>query len=100
MSDIVILTCSAIGLPKPVAEYTFHEFRRWRIDYAFPDVKLAIEIEGGAFSMGRHTRPIGFIKDMEKYNALTLSKWSLLRYIPKKINYDQIKEMYFILKNN
>lgn len=79
-------------MPPPKAEYKFHSTRKWRIDYAWPDIKLAIEIEGGVFkrSHGRHTNPIGFIKDMEKYNALTEMGWHLLRYIPGKIDYDQI----------
>jgi hypothetical protein len=53
---------------EPTPEYRFHPVRKWRIDYAFPDQKLAIEIVGGAFTRGRHTRGVGFINDMEKYN--------------------------------
>jgi len=78
-------------------EWLFHPTRKWRTDYAFPDLKIAIEIEGGAWSNGRHTRGSGFIKDMEKYNNYTLLGWRLLRFQPKDKNktstIDIIKEL-------
>jgi very-short-patch-repair endonuclease len=84
----------AVGLPSPVSEYRFYPTRRWRFDYAYPEKKIAVEIEGGAFTMGRHTRGAGFIGDMEKYNAATMLGWRILRYTPKGINFQQIRELY------
>jgi len=66
-------------------EYKFHPNRQWRIDYAIPSLKVAIEVEGGIWSNGRHTRGSGFIRDMEKYNALSLSGWTLIRVTPKSL---------------
>jgi len=66
------------------AEYRFHPVRRWRFDYAIPEHKIAIEIEGGAFVSGRHTRGVGYLNDMEKYNEATILGWRLLRYRPKE----------------
>ena len=66
-------------------EYKFLAERKFRFDYAFPDVKLAVEIEGGVFVSGRHTRPKGFVKDIEKYNLATLHGWRLLRFLPSEI---------------
>ena len=74
------LMIRALKLPEPEEEYKFHPDRRWRFDFAYPDKKIAIEIEGGVYSRGRHTRPIGFIKDCEKYNAATMLGWRILRY--------------------
>lgn len=87
---------ASFKMPAPHAEYKFHPSRKWRIDYAWPVVKLAVEIEGGVFrqSKGRHTNPSGFIKDIEKYNALTEHGWHLLRYIPGKIDCNQISRIY------
>lgn len=84
----------AAGLPAPKIDYSFHKTRKWKIDYAWPDVKLAVEIEGGAWTQGRHTRGGGFIEDMEKYRQLTIYGWKLLRYIPTAINYSEIKRLY------
>lgn len=30
-----------------VAEHRFHPFREWRFDYAIPELKIALEVEGG-----------------------------------------------------
>jgi very-short-patch-repair endonuclease len=67
-------------------EYQFHPIRKWKADYFFPAANLALEIEGGAFTNGRHTRGKGFIADMEKYNAMTLQGIKLLRYTPDQLN--------------
>jgi hypothetical protein len=37
------------NLPKPVTQLVFHKHRKWRFDFAWPDVKVAVEIQGGAF---------------------------------------------------
>ena len=68
-----------------VKEYRFHPIRRWRFDYAIIDKKIAIEIEGGAFTQGRHTRGVGFVNDMEKYNNAVLLGWRILRFTPEQM---------------
>lgn len=66
-------------------EHRFHKERRWRIDYAIITHKIAIEVEGGAYTHGRHTRATGFIADMEKYNELTRLGWRLIRVTPQQL---------------
>mgnify|MGYP006149714629 CR=1 FL=1 len=36
------------GIAEPVKEHKFHPKRKWRLDLAWPEEKLAVEIEGGA----------------------------------------------------
>ena len=72
----------AVGLPMPRTEYRFHPVRRWRNDYAWPAHCVALEIEGGVWKQGRHTRGSGFVKDMEKYNALANMGYRLIRCQP------------------
>lgn len=80
LEDTALLHLRAAGLPLPVQEYRFNSARRWRFDLAYPDIKLAIECEGGVYSNGRHTRGAGFEKDAEKYNSAALMGWRVLRY--------------------
>jgi very-short-patch-repair endonuclease len=85
---------SGYGLKLPTSEYKFHPTRKWRFDYCWPENKLAVEIEGGIFTKGRHTRGVGFSNDMEKYNSAVLLGWRILRYAPQKINFDEIRTAF------
>ena len=71
-----------LRLPAWVEEHQFAVSigRRWRFDFAWPDRMLAVEIDGGAFSGGRHTRGAGFSEDCRKLNAATLLGWRVLRF--------------------
>ncbi len=66
-------------------ELLFAEPRKWRFDFAIPQHGLAIEIEGSAWTQGRHTRGAGFINDMEKYNHAVLHDWKILRFTPQQV---------------
>ena len=63
-----------------VAEHQFHPSRKWRLDFANPAIKLAIEIEGGTHSNGRHNRGTGYENDAIKYNNLAAMGWTLFRF--------------------
>lgn len=73
------LQIRAAGLPAPAREHSPIPGRRWRIDFAWPAQLVALEVEGGIYSGGRHTRPAGFNADAEKYNALAIAGWVVLR---------------------
>lgn len=66
-------------------EYRFHPTRKWRFDYAIPAIKLAVEVEGGVWTGGRHTSSKGFLGDMEKYNEAALLGWCLIRVTPDQL---------------
>ena len=84
------LMCKAAGLGVPVKEYEFHPVRKWRVDYYFPRLGLAVEVEGGVWQQGRHTRGSGFVKDMQKYNALAVAGIHLMRFQPKQMQSEAI----------
>jgi len=69
-----------MGIPEPSREYKFHPKRRWRFDFAWPDRKIAIELEGGIWVKGAHTRGKHFISDCNKYNAAALLGWRVFRF--------------------
>lgn len=91
---IVQQVFASSGLPEPVAEYRFHPTRKWRFDYAWPRQKVALEVEGGVWTAGRHTRGSGFLRDMEKYNAAAVRGWRVLRCTPATLlAMDTIKQL-------
>ena len=73
------------GLPVPRREFRFHPIRRWRADFAWPDRKLLVEVEGGVWSQGRHVRGRGFQGDCQKYNAAAMGGWMVLRFTPDMV---------------
>lgn len=68
-----------------VREFRFHPVRKWRFDYAVPERKVALEVEGGVWTGGRHTSSQGFLGDIEKYNTATVMGWKVLRTTPKAL---------------
>ena len=63
----------------PEREHRFAPGRRWRFDFAWPKERVAVEVEGGVWTRGRHTRGSGFVGDLEKYNAAALLGWIVIR---------------------
>lgn len=76
---------SLIGLPNPDKEVLFHPTRKWRLDYAWPALKIGLEIHGGNHSNGRHVRGAGFAEDRAKMNEAQLCGWLILECTPDNI---------------
>jgi very-short-patch-repair endonuclease len=68
------------GLPEPVTEFQFAPPRRWRFDVAFLSAKVAVEIDGGTWSGGRHVTGKGFEDDCLKKNMAVELGWRVLTY--------------------
>ena len=54
------------------------------IDFADPDLMIAIEVDGRAFHSDRHS----FERDRERQNMLTLRGWVVLRFTWERITFD------------
>lgn len=90
--------CRAYGL-EPEREYRFDPKRKWRFDFAFLGPKVGIEIEGGTWSNGRHSRGPGYEKDLCKYNAASRAGWMVLRYSTRMATSGEaIKEVLEVLQ--
>lgn len=70
--------CIEFKLPQPTQQYIFHPQRRWRLDFAWPEHKLAVEIQG--FGTG-HTSYKGMQSDYEKHNEALLLGWRFLYFM-------------------
>ena len=83
----------------PEREYMFHPERKWRFDFAFPAQKIAVEIEGGIWNAGAHTRGRHFESDAAKYNAAAKMGWRVLRYSTEMVlRADAINDVLEVLK--
>ncbi len=66
-------------------EFKFHPVRKWRADFHIVGKMILIEVEGGIWSNGRHTRGSGYITDMEKYNEATLLGYQVIRFSTEQV---------------
>ena len=73
-------------LPAPETEYRFAPPRRWRFDFAWPDLRLAVELDGGTHTGGRHVRAAGYEADCDKLNAAALAGWLVLRFTARQVH--------------
>lgn len=72
--------------PQPTREHRFHPERRWRFDLAWPALRVAVEVDGGAWVGGRHTSGAGFEADCEKLSVAAANGWRVLRVTPRHVN--------------
>lgn len=69
-------------LPEPCFEYHFHPTRKYRFDIAWPEKRVAIEVQGGIWMQGRHVQPSALIREYEKLNSAAIHGWRLLYILP------------------
>lgn len=67
------------GMPEPTREYAFWPGRKFRFDFCWPALMLAVECEGGTRQGGRHNRHEGFEADCVKYAEALILGWRVLR---------------------
>ena len=80
------------GLPPYVTEHRFHPTRRWRFDYCWPELKIAVEVHGGTYTNGRHTRGLGFTGDREKMNEAAIYGWTVLEVTTAHVRSGQMRQ--------
>lgn len=70
------LSARPVAGTEMVREHRFHPTRKWSFDFAWPSIKLALELDG----RGRHQTVKGVREDCEKLNAAVILGWRVLRY--------------------
>lgn len=70
-------------------QFRFHSERKWRFDFAWPQRKVALEVDGGTHSGGRHVRGKGYEEDCEKLNAAIINGWRVLRVTGSQVKSGQ-----------
>ena len=88
LEETFALHIRAEKLPEPVRELKFHSVRQWRFDFAWPELKLAVEVEGitsygknknGSMRLGRHQTAKGVEEDCIKYGEAMKLGWTVYR---------------------
>jgi len=79
----------AMKWPEARREYRFHPKRMWRLDFAWPEQKIGVEIEGGVWTGGRHSTGVGFTLDCEKYAEAMCLGWTILRVTGSQVQNGQ-----------
>lgn len=59
--------------------------RRFRADFYFPVGRLVVEVEGGGFINGRHSRGTGIESDAEKSACIARMPARLMRVTPGQV---------------
>lgn len=73
------------GLPIPTLEHQFHPDRKFRFDFSWPTLRVALEVEGGIYTHGAHGSVSGIRRDMDKYNLAASLGWLVLRVTPQEV---------------
>ena len=74
-------------------EYAFVPGRKFRADFLVWDVpgpgwathRVLVEVDGGAWISGRHTRGSGFEKDAEKASLAAINGYRVIKCVPSQV---------------
>lgn len=73
-------------IPAPEREYKFHPKRRWRFDFAWPEQRVALEVQGGIhMAKSGHNTAAGITRDCEKANEAIVTGWKVLHVTREQI---------------
>lgn len=82
---VVMAWFSEMRIAKPEIEYCWCFGRKFRADFAWPENKLMLEVEGGIWNAGKHGRGSGVKKDMEKATVAARNGWRMIRVTPDEL---------------
>jgi hypothetical protein len=82
---LFLALCESWRLPRPEPEYQFAPPRKWRFDWCWFSHHLALEIQGGLFTGGRHVRGAALLAEHEKLCNAAIAGYRVLFCIPADI---------------
>jgi very-short-patch-repair endonuclease len=85
LEDTLLHQIQLVGLPTPEREYRFAPPRRFRADFAYPEKKILVEVQGGIYTRGAHSRGTGLERDYEKINLAQLLGYKVFQFSRKMI---------------
>lgn len=83
---------------KPMPEWKFSAERKFRFDYAWPSMMVALEIDGGIWSKGGHTSGKGKSRDCEKDFLAACEGWKVIRWTTEMVNIENCGKLLALLE--
>ncbi len=85
--DELAFQIEAHRMPEPVRQYRFAEPRRYSADFAWPGLRVLIEVQGGIWMPGggAHSRPMNIERDVEKQQLAAVYGWTLVPVTTKQV---------------
>jgi very-short-patch-repair endonuclease len=80
---------AACQLPKPELEVRVIPNRRFRFDFCWPALKIALEVDGATWTGGRHSRGAGIARDCEKVCEAAIAGWTCIRVTTQQVENGQ-----------
>lgn len=74
------------GLPLPCCGEDQLEICGHKADFAWPDHRVCVEVQGGSWKQGRHNRPRGYADDRMLTNRRQLAGWVCLEFTGDHLN--------------
>ena len=93
LEEMLALLIKKAGLPEPVREYRFTKIVRSKFDFAWPAVKLGVEVQGGTWVKSGHTTGTGLDRDYRKLNIAQAGGWKVLMFNKQMIKSGYAVEM-------
>ena len=72
-------------IPGWQTQYRFLPPRRFRADFAWPQARLLVEVDGGGWMTGRHHRGPGYRGDRVRDALAMIADWRVLRVTPEQV---------------
>ena len=77
----------ANDFPEWETEHRFHPKRKWRFDFAWPEQRVALEVQGGIhMAKSGHNTAAGITRDCEKANEAVVLGWKVLSVTADQIH--------------
>ena len=93
LEETMRLLIAASHLPTPRQQYKAIPGRRYSWDFAWPEAKILLEVQGGTWmSKGGHNTGSGINRDNEKANLANIAGWCCLAVTKDHIKSGQALE--------
>lgn len=80
--DMFLVQLKSLGVAPAVQQYRFCPDRKFQADFAWPDKKILVELEGGIWRRGggAHSHPSNILRDIEKQTLAAYHGFRVFRF--------------------